>query len=67
VQTSGGNTQPPDDCSGAYALDFNAWIQSGVDPALGVGAVVDVQCWSRDPGDPFGTSLSDALELTVAP
>ena len=67
VHSSGGNALPPDDCSGVYSIDFNARIQSGVDPALVAGALVDVQCWGRDPGDPFGTTLSDALELTIAP
>ena len=38
------------DCSGAYSIDFNAWIASGADPALQPGVTVDGQFWSRDPG-----------------
>jgi len=64
VQSSGGNP-PPDDCSGVFTLDFNAWIQSGVDPNLVAGAQVHLQCWSRDPSSASGSSLSDAVELTI--
>ncbi len=66
-QDSGGNPPPANDCSGTYSFDFNAWIQSGVDPALVTGVLVDTQYWARDPLDPagFGTSLSDALEFTI--
>ncbi len=66
--SSGGNP-PRDDCSGAYAFDFNAWIQAGVDPALVAGAQVHAQYWTRDPLDPtgFGTGLTDALEFTIQP
>ena len=67
IQSSGGNALPPDDCSGVFTLDFNAWIQSGIDPSLVAGTLVDVQNWSRDQQASFGTSLSDALELTIEP
>ncbi len=55
------------DCSGAFAMDFNARIQSGVDPLLVAGAFVAAQQWYRDPGDPagFGTSLSNALWFQI--
>lgn len=36
-------------------------------PLVTVGGLVDVQTWSRDTGDPFGSSLSDALEIVVCP
>ena len=54
-------------CNGVLSEDFNAYIASGADPALAAGASVWIQAWSRDPGDPFGDSLSDALELVVHP
>jgi hypothetical protein len=68
AQGSGGNAGP-DDCSGSFAYDMNARIQSGVDPQLAVGATVDAQYWYRDPADPagFATGLSDALEFVVGP
>jgi choice-of-anchor B domain-containing protein len=68
VQLSGGNP-PPDDCSGSYGVDFNALIQSGLDPALVAGAKVDTQYWSRDPADPTGftTALSNALDFSIQP
>lgn len=49
VLSSNGNTSTSD-CSGAYTFDFNAWIASGIDPALIWGETVDAQFWSRDPG-----------------
>jgi len=59
-------------CDGGFALDLNAaWCpacpQAVKNP--GPGAVVQAQLWYRDPLNPSGTttSLSDALELTVAP
>ena len=65
VQGSGGGG-PPSDCSGTYGLDFNAVIQGGA-PGLAVGAQVFAQYWFRDPGDSFGTGLTDAVSFTVCP
>jgi hypothetical protein len=67
IQNSNGNAAPPDDCSGAFAIDFNVRIASGIDPALVAGATVWSQYWSRDPADPFTTNLSDALRFTIQP
>ncbi len=66
LQDSGGNP-PPNDCSGSYTIDFNAYIASGADPALVVGAIVDGQFWARDPGfsPPDNTSLSNAIEFVI--
>ena len=64
VQDSGGNVAP-DDCSGTYVLDFNARIQSGIDPALVPGLKVYGQFWGRDPKAPFTTQLSDAVSFTI--
>ena len=68
VQFSGGNP-PPEDCSGTYAFDFNALIQSGLDPMLVQGTQVFAQYWYRDPNDflLFGSGLSDAVQFTIAP
>ena len=66
VQKSGGNSGP-DDCSGTYSYDFNARIQSGVDPGLVVGADVFAQYWYRDPLDPFTAGLTNALSFTIQP
>ena len=65
-QNSGGNPLP-DDCSGTYAFDFNPWIQGGADPGLQAGVGVFAQYWSRDPADPFGSGLSDALRFVIQP
>ena len=66
VQDSGGNP-PPDDCSGSYAFDFNAWIATGQDPSLTAGSEVWAQYFSRDPQSPSGTGLTDALTFRVCP
>jgi hypothetical protein len=63
-QNSGGNAGP-DDCSGGYAFDFNHRIQSGIDPALLPGVQVWAQYYSRDPADPFGVGLTDAVVFTI--
>ncbi len=61
ILNSGGSTSG-NDCSGNFALDFNAYMRAN--PTLfGVGDVVTGQFWSRDPADPFQTSLTDALRL----
>lgn len=65
-QNSGGATSGSS-CTGAYSLDFNAWLHSGSDPALGAGAEVFAQYWSRDPQSPSHTSLSNALRFVVNP
>ena len=54
------------DCSGQLALDFNAWIRSGLDLNLVPGVRVNGQFWYRDAADPFGTGLSDAIEFVIA-
>jgi outer membrane protein assembly factor BamB len=67
LQTSGGSPASASDCSGAYALDFDARIAAGTDPLLVTGATVHAQYWVRDPGDAFGTGLSDAIQFVIQP
>src|SRR5262249_34947429 len=67
VQTSGGTTNT---CTGTLSLDFNAF-RAANPSALGqpmfAGQTFDAQAWFRDPGVVKNTSLSDALEFSLAP
>jgi hypothetical protein len=57
-------------CNGSFALDFNAF-RAAHPTALGspftAGEQIEAQGWYRDPGSPKNTSLSDALEFSLAP
>ncbi len=66
VQSTHGNA-PPNDCSGSMSFDFNAYIQSGLDPALYQGRQVFAQYWSRDPSSASTTSLTNALRFLINP
>ena len=66
VQNTGGNLAGPD-CSGAPSFDFNAFIRSAADPALGAGDEVFAQYWSRDATAVSTTNLTDALAFFVNP
>ena len=58
-----------DQCDGLFGYEFNARIQSGVDPSLAPGATVSAQYYYRDPADPagFGSGLSDAVRFVICP
>lgn len=55
------------ECNGTLYVDFDAWVRSGIDPALAVGTTVFVQAWSLDPSITHGTSLTDAITFEIAP
>lgn len=65
AQSSGGTTG----CSGQYAVDFNAYVALGGDPALVGGAQVNGQFWSRDTGQPppFQTGLTGGVQFVLQP
>jgi hypothetical protein len=65
-QSSNGSTSGTD-CTGAFSFNFNARIQSGVDPLLVPGADVFTQYWSRDPAIASTTSLSNGLRFLISP
>ena len=68
LQFNAGN-QPPDDCSGGLAIDFQAWARSGSDPMLQAGVQVGGQFWHRDAAhmDGTGIGLSDAGSHVMLP
>jgi len=62
VQNSGAAGQPP--CTGVLNLDLNA---AGISATIGVGTDTWLQGWFRDPADPSGSGLTNALAFTVKP
>ncbi len=66
IQFSGGNG-PPADCTGAFAIDFNAHIQGGGDPSLLLGTTVCAQYYYRDPPSIGGVGLTDAVQFVICP
>ena len=57
-------------CNGNFQLDWNAHAQGAVifDPASTVpGTTVDGQFWYRDPPNPGGANLTDAISFVVGP
>ncbi|MCC7015059.1 MAG: hypothetical protein IT454_21020 [Planctomycetes bacterium] len=63
---SGGNASGSS-CTGSYAYDFNAHIDSGLDPALVAGADAYCQFWMRDPASASTTGLSNGLRVHIQP
>jgi hypothetical protein len=64
VNNSGGNAGP-NDCSGAFAFDFNAYAASGADPSLAGNVSVYAQYWYSDPSIFGGTGLTNAVAFTI--
>jgi hypothetical protein len=64
TQLSGGSPTGTN-CTGAFTLDFNAVIQSGLEPGLSPGVRVNSQYWYRDPQSASSTGLTDAIEFGI--
>lgn len=67
TRTPGRNSGGAAACSGAFALDFNAYVATGQDPALVAGQPVWGQYWYRDPASPSGVGLSNGLAFQLGP
>lgn len=67
TRTPGRNSGGTAPCSGAFALDFNAYAASGVDAALVAGQPVWGQYWFRDPESASGVGLSNGLAFQLGP
>jgi hypothetical protein len=54
-------------CDGSLELDLNAYLRANPVKNPGIGAVVQIQLWYRDPANTSNqsTSLSNALEFCV--
>ncbi|MEM9378543.1 MAG: hypothetical protein AAGB93_01245 [Planctomycetota bacterium] len=54
-------------CAGTFVFDFNAYAQSGADPAIVAGVDVIGHLWYRDGNAPGNALFSDGVRLPVCP
>jgi hypothetical protein len=65
---NGKNTGGAGTCTGSVTYTLQDVINHGAGgPFVTVGGLVNIQSWGRDLGDPFGSSLSNALQIVVCP
>jgi hypothetical protein len=65
---NGKNTGGAGTCTGSVTYTLQDVISNGAGGSfVTVGGLVNIQSWGRDLGDPFGSSLSNALEIVVCP
>ena len=54
-------------CVGRFALDMNAYIQSGADAAIVPGTSLIAHFWYRYGAAPNGARFSDGIEIMICP
>lgn len=54
-------------CGGALSVDFNSFVQTGLDPQLVAGAQVNAQWIFRDPTGPSALASTAAIEFNIRP
>jgi hypothetical protein len=54
-------------CAGSLSFTLSELLATPNGQQITAGGTVYVETWSRDLGDAFGSSLSDALQFTVCP
>jgi hypothetical protein len=55
-------------CDGFYEFDVRAWLVAHAgNPSLVAGGTLDLQVWYRDPPNPGGANLSNAVALEFVP
>ncbi|MEM9800243.1 MAG: hypothetical protein AAGA20_07955 [Planctomycetota bacterium] len=54
-------------CLGLFEIDFNAWAQSGMDPALVAGSTAIGHFWYRDGSAQANARFSSAVEIPMCP
>jgi len=68
--TSSNSGGTVNNCDGSISIDWLAFVAAhpgALGQPLTPGAIIDAQCWYRDPPAPKGTNLSNGIEFELCP